>query len=97
MAHVPGMDPVPSGVRPTPLTPDEEVRFQLAMSEWVSQEVAAKGSVRVPADTPEQLRRFQEVTRRAGEILQQPVISYANSRDITITVNRDGEPPELTG
>jgi hypothetical protein len=39
---------------------------------------------------------FQKVARRVGDMLQRPVVSYANGRDIVITFGQE-EAHGLTG
>jgi hypothetical protein len=39
----------------------------------------------VTADSPEMVELFQKVARSAGDLLQRPVVSYANGREIVIT------------
>ncbi|GAA5088746.1 hypothetical protein HNP84_009829 [Thermocatellispora tengchongensis] len=78
------MDADMSGARHAPLHQDAETRFLITMSEWVSQELVAKGSVRVWVDRPENRRLFQEVARRVGELLGRRVVSYARGREILI-------------
>jgi hypothetical protein len=39
----------------------------------------------VSADTPDQVELFQGVARRVSDMLQRPVVSYANGREIVIT------------
>ncbi|MBB4698727.1 hypothetical protein [Sphaerisporangium siamense] len=81
-------DPMPRGYTPMPLTSEEEVRFQRNMSEWVREMILTKGSVSVSADTEQDRRRWQEVAHHVGEMLGQPVVSYATPWRITITVDR---------
>jgi hypothetical protein len=59
VAYVPGMDPVPKKPQHTPLTVDEEIRFQAAMAEAVVQTIATTGTFRVTANTLEMRQRFQ--------------------------------------
>ena len=56
--------------------------------------LVAKGRFRVTADSPEMVELFQKVARRAGDVLQRPVVSYANGREIMITFGH--EAPGLT-
>jgi hypothetical protein len=44
------------------------------------------GRLRVSADTPDQVELFQGVARWMSDMLQRPVFSYANSREIVITL-----------
>ncbi|WP_283139562.1 hypothetical protein [Rhizohabitans arisaemae] len=73
----------------TPLSDQEETRFTATMAEMLSGEVAAKGSVRVTAKTDDMRRLFQDVTRRVGLILQRPVISYSNGREMVIALDAE--------
>jgi hypothetical protein len=50
----------------------------------------------VSADTPDQVELFQGVARRVSEMLRQPVVSYANGREIVITYGQE-EAPGLAG
>ena len=47
------------------------------------------GRFRVSADTPEMMELFQRVARRVGDMLRQPVVSYANGREIVITFGQE--------
>jgi hypothetical protein len=40
---------------------------------------------------------FQRVARRVGDMLQRPVVSYANGRYIVITFGQEEEAPALYG
>ena len=44
------------------------------------------------ADSPEMVELFQKVARRAGDVLQRPVVSYANGREIVITFGHEAQP-----
>jgi lipocalin-like protein len=47
------------------------------------------GRFRVSADTPDQVELFQGVARPVGDMLQQPVVSYSNGREIVITFGQE--------
>lgn len=80
----------------TPLSPDEKARAEVNFSAYVAQALAARGRFRVSADTPEMTELFQKVARSVGDMLQRPVVSYANGREIVITFGQ-AEPPGLAG
>jgi hypothetical protein len=88
----------PLGTQPafqrTPLSPDEKARAEANFLPYVAEALAAKGRFRVTADSPEMVELFQKVARRAGDLLQRPVVSYANGREILITFGH--EAPGLT-
>ena len=88
----------PLGAQPafqrTPLSPDEKARAEANFLPYVAEALAAKGRFRVTADSPEMVELFQKVARRAGDLLQRPVVSYANGREILITFGHEG--PSLT-
>lgn len=84
----------PSNV--TPLSADEKNRAEVNFVPYVTQALLSAGRFRVSADTPEMVELFQRVARRAGDVLRQPVVSYANGREITITFG-EREPSGLTG
>jgi hypothetical protein len=69
----------------TPLSPDERARSEANFAPYVVQALLAQGRFRVTADTPELVELFQNVARRVSDMLQRPVASYANGRDIVIT------------
>jgi hypothetical protein len=71
--------------RRTPLSADEEARAEANFLPYVAEALVAKGRFRVTADGPEMVELFQKVARRAGDMLQRPVVSYANGREIMIT------------
>jgi hypothetical protein len=89
----------PPGVRTapqrTPLSAEEKARAEVNFSSYVTQALAARGRFRVSADTPEMVELFQQVARRVGDTLQRPVVSYANGREIVITLGQE-EPPGLS-
>ncbi|MER6948353.1 hypothetical protein ABT294_30430 [Nonomuraea sp. NPDC000554] len=93
MAHPLSTQPAP---RRTPLSMEEKVRAEAGFVPLVAEHLAASGRFRVTADTPEMVELFQRVARRVGDILQRPVVSYANGRDIVITFSQEGAPPSLT-
>jgi hypothetical protein len=88
MTHPLGTQPAP---RHTPLSVEEKARSEANFSPFVAQMLVAEGRFRVSADTPEMVELFQAVARRVGEMLQRPVVSYANGRYIVITFGQ--EPP----
>jgi hypothetical protein len=63
---------------------------------YVAETLVAKGRFRVTADTREMVELFQKVARRVGDMLERPVVSYANGRDIVITFGQE-QPHDLTG
>ncbi|GAA4103728.1 hypothetical protein [Nonomuraea soli] len=69
----------------TPLTPDEEARFHVVMTELVEQKLGEHGTFRITADTEEDRARWQEVARRVGERSGHSIVSYSNGRTIMIT------------
>jgi hypothetical protein len=79
----------PPGTQPayqrTPLSTAERARGEANFAPIVAQALAARGRFRVSADTPDQVELFQGVARRVSEMLQRPVVSYANGREIVIT------------
>jgi hypothetical protein len=93
MTHPPGTE---SGYRRTPLSAEEKTRAEANFVPYVVQMLAASGRFRVSADTPDQVELFQGVARRVSERLQQPVVSYANGREIVITFGQE-EAPGLAG
>jgi hypothetical protein len=60
-------------------------RGEINFAPYVAQALLAQGRFRVTADTRELVELFQNVARRASDMLQRPVASYANGRDIVIT------------
>lgn len=92
-AHPLGTQPAP---KRTPLTADERLRAERNFAPVVAQELAGKGRFRVSADTPEMVDLFQSVARMVGDMLQRPVVSYANGRYIVITFAQDEQAPGLT-
>ena len=88
----------PLGTQPafqrTPLSADETARAETNFLPYVAEALAAKGRFRVTADSPEMVELFQKVARRAGDLLQRPVVSYANGREILIAFGH--EAPGLT-
>ncbi|MEU6781567.1 hypothetical protein ABZ912_20365 [Nonomuraea angiospora] len=48
------------------------------------------------ADAPDKVELFQGAARRVGEMLQRPVVSYANGRDIVITLGEEAAAPGIT-
>ena len=89
----------PPGTQPayqrTPLSADEKARGVTNFAPYVAQTLLAHGRFMVTADTPEMVELFQQVARQVGDMLQRPVVSYANGRDIVITFGHEAS--ELTG
>jgi hypothetical protein len=67
-------------------------RGEANFAPFVAQMLVASGRFRVSADTPDQVELFQGVARRVSDILQRPVVSYANGRDIVITFGQEQAP-----
>ena len=93
MTHPPGAQP---GYRRTPLSAEEKARGEANFTPFVAQMLVASGRFRVSADTPDQVELFQGVARRVSDMLQWPVVSYANGREIEIAFGQD-EPSGITG
>jgi hypothetical protein len=91
MTRLPGPPP-----QRTPLSAEENNRGEVNFVPYVAQALASAGRFRVSADTPEMVELFQRVARRVGDMLQRPVVSYANGREIVITFGQQ-EAPGLTG
>ena len=91
MTHPLDTRPAP---RRTPLDAEERARSEVHFSQLVHQTLVTKGRFRITADTPEMVELWQTVARRVGDMLQRPVVSYANGRDIVITFAQ--EAPGLT-
>jgi hypothetical protein len=68
-----------------PLSPEEQRRGEANLAPYVAEMLVARGQFRVSADTPDQVELFHGVARRVSNMLQQPVTSYANGREIVIT------------
>ena len=83
----------PLGTQPafqrTPLSADETARAEANFLPYVAEALAANGRFRVTADSPEMVELFQKVARRAGDLLQRPVVSYANGREIVIAFGHE--------
>jgi hypothetical protein len=77
------------GFQRTPLSADEAARAEANFVPYVTQALVAKGRFRVTADSPEMVELFQKAARRAGDLLGRPVVSYANGRDIMITIGQE--------
>jgi hypothetical protein len=75
--------------RRAPLSAEEKARGEANFSPLVAQVLVANGRFRVSADTLEMVELFQGVARRVGEMLQRPVVSYANGRHIVITFGQE--------
>ncbi len=84
-----------SGYQRTPLSAEEKARGEANFAPVVAEALVASGRFRVSADTPEMVELFQKVARRVGDMLQRPVVSYANGREIVIAFGQ--EPPGLAG
>src|SRR5580700_6526411 len=82
MVHPLGAQP---GYRQTPLSAEEKARGEANFAPIVAGMLVAGGRFRVSADTPDQVELFQGVARRVSDMLQRPVVSYANGREIVIT------------
>jgi hypothetical protein len=91
MTQFPGTPP-----QRTPLSPEEKSRGEVNFVPYVAQALASEGRFRVSADNPEMVELFQRVARRVGDMLQRPVVSYANGREIVITFGQQEANP-LTG
>ncbi len=75
--------------RRIPLSAEEQARGVANFTPIVAQMLVASGRFRVSADTPDQVEPFQGVARRVSDILQRPVVSYANGREIVIAFGQD--------
>ena len=93
MTHPPGAQP---GYRRTPLSAEEKARGEANFTPFVAQMLVASGRFRVSADTPDQVELFQGVASRVSDMLQRPVVSYTNGREIVITFGRQ-EAPGVAG
>jgi hypothetical protein len=86
----------PAGTEPAyqraTLSAEEMARGQVNFAPYVAEALAARGRFRVSAGTPDQVELFQEVARRVSEMLQRPVASYANGREILITFGQEEAP-----
>ena len=89
MTHPPGTQ---SQYRRTPLSSEEKARGEANLAPFVAQMLVARGRFRVSADTPDQVELFQGVARRVSDMLQRPVASYANGREIVITFGQQEAP-----
>ncbi len=78
--------------RRTPLSAEEKARGEANFAPFVAQMLVASGRFRVSADTPDQVELFQRVARRVSDMLQRPVVSYANGREIVITFDPEEAP-----
>jgi hypothetical protein len=85
--------PHPLGTQPeyrrTPLSAEEKARGEANFAPFVAQMLAASARLSVSADTPDQAELFQGVARRVCDMLQRPVVSYANGREIVITFGQE--------
>ncbi|MER5324906.1 hypothetical protein [Streptosporangium roseum] len=82
----------PPAYRRTPLSAEEKDRSEANLAPFVARQLVAGGRFRVSADTPEMVDLFQAVARRVGEMLQRPVVSYANGRYMVITFGQEEAP-----
>jgi hypothetical protein len=90
MTHPLGAQPE---YRRTPLSAEEKARGEANFAPMVAEMLVARGRFRVSADTPDQVDLFQRVARRVGDMLQRPVVSYANGREIVITFGQADSVP----
>ena len=89
MTYHPGTQ---SQYRRTPLSTEEKAQGEANLAPFVAKMLVARGRFRVSADTPNQAELFQGVARRVSGMLQRPVVSYANGRDIVITFGQEDAP-----
>ena len=89
VTHPPGTQ---SQYRRAPLSSEEKARGEANLAPFVAQMLVARGRFRVSADTPDQVELFQGVARRVSDMLQRPVASYANGREIVITFGQQEAP-----
>jgi hypothetical protein len=94
VTHPPGTQP---RYRRTPLSAEEKARGEANLAPIVAQMLAARGRFGVSADTPDQVELFQGVARRVSDMLQRPVVSYANGREIVITFGQEEAPALALG
>jgi hypothetical protein len=87
--------PHPPAYRRTPLSAEEQARGEANFAPLVAESLVASGRFRVSADTPDQVELFQGVARRVGDMLNRPVASYANGREIVITFTEE-DPREIS-
>jgi hypothetical protein len=80
-----------------PLSSEEQARGEANLVPYVAQMLVARGRFRVSADTPDQVELLQGVARRVSDVLQRPVASYANGREIVITFGQPGSPALALG
>jgi hypothetical protein len=80
-----------------PLSAEEKARGEANFAPMVAEMLAARGRFRVSADTPDQVELFQAVARRVSDMLQRPVVSYANGREIVITFGQEDAPAVGSG
>jgi hypothetical protein len=78
-----------------PLSSEEKARGEVNLVPYVAEMLVARGRFRVSADTPDQVELFQGVARRVSDMLQRPVASYANGREIVITYADSHRPPGI--
>jgi len=75
----------PAAFQRSPLSADEKVRAEVNFVPYVAQALVAEGRFEVTADSLELVELFQNVARRVGEVLRQPVVTYANGEVVVIT------------
>ncbi|MGH3628314.1 MAG: hypothetical protein ACRDRL_12855 [Sciscionella sp.] len=79
-----------------PLGAQERERAEVNFIPYVIQALVDGGRFQVTADTLEMVEVFQRVAHRVGNVLQRPVVIYANGEEVVITFDPQ-EPPGLTG
>lgn len=75
----------PSAIQRSALSADEKVRAEANFVPYVAQALAAEGRFEVTADSLELVELFQNVARRVGDVLQRPVVTFANGEVVVIT------------
>ena len=94
MIRSPGAEPA---YRRTPLSAEEMALGQANFVPYVVEALNSRGRFRVSADSPDQVELFQGVARQVGDMLQRPVASYANGREILITFGQEEAVAPLSG
>jgi hypothetical protein len=94
MTHPLGSQPE---YRRTQLSAEEKARGEANFAPMVAQMLVARGRFRVSADTADQVELFQAVARRVSDMLQRPVVSYANGREIVIAFGQEDAPAVVSG
>jgi len=77
----------------TPLSADEKARGEANLAPYVARMLVSRGRFTVSADTTDQVELFQAIASRVSYLLQRPVVSYANGREIVITFRQADDPP----